>query len=157
MKNNFSTKWNYSIRVMYHFFAITGVVSSLFFIVSWGDAKVITHASNKDNMEKTPDVNVSPENASSFINAFRSRFVREGAEAPPKGYFITKASINWLLENESLNGIYVYPAINAQGVVCAVIEGGTSQNASHSIMEGVAGRVIMSASPCPNDCGSLAR
>jgi hypothetical protein len=157
MKNIFSPKSNYSIRVIYHFFAITGVVSSLFFVVSWSDAKLNKNDSAIENMERTPDVNVSPENATAFINAFKGRFVREGSEAPPKGYFITKAAINWLLENESLNGIYVYPAVNAEGVVCAVIEGGVSANATHAIMEGVAGRVIMSASPCPNDCGSLAR
>lgn len=157
MKDNFSIKSNSSIRFMYHFFAVIGVLSSFFFIVSWSDVKLNANESGKINSEMTPDGNVSPENALSFINAYKARFVREGGEVPPKGYFISKASINWLLENESLNGIYVYPAVNAQGVVCTVLEGGTSDNASFNIVEGVAGRVVMSASPCPNDCGSLIR
>lgn len=157
MKNIFSPKWNYSIRVMYHFFAITGVISSFFFIVSWSDAKENSNECIKNNLVMTPDGNVSAQDATSYINAYRSRFIREGGEAPPKGYFISKRAIEWLLENESLNGIYVYPAVNAEGAVCTVVEGGSSGNASFNSSEGITGRVVMSTSPCPNDCGSLGK
>ncbi|MBK9636687.1 MAG: hypothetical protein IPO63_02280 [Bacteroidetes bacterium] len=144
-----------SVRVMYHFFAITGVISSFFFLVSWSDAKVDLKESPHEIMAMAPDVNISSESASAFINAYGKRFIKEGNEAPPKGYFISRASISWLLENANLNGIYVYPAVNAQGIVCSIVEGGISRDATHRILEGVAGRVIMSESPCPNDCGSL--
>ncbi len=155
MKNNFTIKMKKSVRVMYHFFAITGVISSFFFIVSWSDAKVNTNESVQRNVEVSPDVNIPSESATAFINAYGKRYNKEGGETPPKGYFISRASISWLLENANLNGIYVYPAVNAQGVVCSIVEGGISRNASHKIIEGVTGRVIMSESPCPNDCGSL--
>lgn len=155
MKNNFTIKMKKSVRVMYHFFAITGVISSFFFLVSWSNAKENTQGSEINNVMISPDVNISSENATAFINAFGKRFIKEGNEAPPKGFFISRASISWLLENANLNGIYVYPAVNAQGVVCSIVEGGISRDATHRILEGVTGRVIMSESPCPNDCGSL--
>jgi hypothetical protein len=155
MKNNFTIKIKKTVRIMYHFFAVTGVISSFFFIVSWSNAKVDTKESLSSDLEISPDVNVSTESAKAYISAYGRRFVKEGDEAPPKGFFISRASISWLLEDANMNGIYVYPAVNAQGVVCSMVECGISRNASHRIVEGIAGRVVMSESPCPNDCGSL--
>lgn len=157
MKKIFSIKRNYSYHVLYHFFAVVGVISSFFFIVSWSDAKVSNEVNLKENMAMPAEVNISAESARAFISSFGKRFVKPGNEVPPKGYFISRASISWLLENTNLNGIYVYPAVNAQGVVCAVAEGGISGNASFNIVEGIAGRTVMSDSPCPNDCGTLGR
>jgi hypothetical protein len=155
MKTNFLLNWQKSIRVMYHFFAITGVISSLFFIVSWSEGKVNAFESSKVIPGKSPDTNVATETAKAFITDYSRRFVK--GEVPPKGYFVSRAAISWLLEDVSLNGIYVYPAVNGQGVVCAIVEGGTSPNASHNVVEGIAGRVVMTDSPCPTDCGSLMR
>lgn len=75
----------------------------------------------------------------------------------PKGYFISRVALDWVLQDESNNGVYVYPAINASGAVCVVIEPGSSATASYRPTEGVAGRVVMSESPCPTDCGNLMR
>lgn len=157
MKNIFFIKWNKSIRVIYHFFAITGIVSSFFIIVSWSENKLNNEVKLNENLAISSDVNISEENARAFIGAYGKRFVKPGNEVPPKGFFISRASIFWLLENANLNGIYVYPAVNAQGVVCAVAEGGISGSASFNIVEGITGRTVMSDSPCPNDCGLLGR
>ncbi|MBK9319821.1 MAG: hypothetical protein IPM91_14115 [Bacteroidetes bacterium] len=61
------------------------------------------------------------------------------------------------MENEENNGVYVYPAINAEGNVCSIIEGGVSKVNTFRVMEGVEGRHIINESMCPTDCGNLMR
>ncbi|MFN0187780.1 MAG: hypothetical protein ACKVQV_03685 [Bacteroidia bacterium] len=157
MKNINFNQLRTPARLFYHFFAITGMVGSLLFAISWSGEKAIDNSIVSSSIGTNPDVNVAPASAKGFVDAFQLRYAKEGSPSLPKGYFISKAALDWVLQDESNNGVYVYPAINASGAVCVVVEPGSSANASYRPTEGIAGRVVMSESPCPTDCGSLMR
>jgi len=125
-------------------------------LISWvfpgGNSNSRTVASSSP----APDVNIARAGAVNFINAYRDRYFKSDQDVP-KGFFISRAAINWLLENEENNGIYMYPALNAEGKVCSILEGGVSAVDSFRVMEGVEGRQIINQSMCPTDCGNLMR
>ncbi len=142
------------VKFIYHFFALTGFITTLVTLISWSGPEQEINPSAPVVNNRIPDVNITGRNAKDYIAAYRTAYL--GTESRlPKGYFISRQAINWLLSNENLGGIYVYPALTPQGVICTVLEGGNNANAKYSIIEGIEGRVMMSESTCPNDCGSL--
>lgn len=154
MKNQIFDRMQKSGKVLYHLFAVTGMVTVCGLLISWGSPE--TKSTESTESINAPDVNISTVDAAAMIEAYRWR-VSKNQDGLPRGYFISKESINWLLQNQAFNGIYVYPAFNSSEKFCTVIEGGKSNVATYRIVEGIEGRRIMSESTCPTDCGTLTR
>lgn len=155
MKNQVFNRVRESGKILYHLFAVTGMITVSGLLISWGS----TDANSSDSQTASslsPDVNITTVDAAAMIEAYRWR-VSKNQDGMPRGYFISKESINWLLQNQAFNGIYVYPAFNSAEKFCTVLEGGRSAVATYRIVEGIEGRRIMSESTCPTDCGTLTR
>ena len=154
MKNQVFNRLKKSGKIIYHLFAITGMATVCGLLISWGSPEKQTVESRESLV--SPDVNITTVDAAAMIEAYRWR-VSKNQDGMPRGYFISKESINWLLQNQAFNGIYVYPAFNSAEKFCTVLEGGKSTVATYRIVEGIDGRRIMSESTCPTDCGTLTR
>jgi hypothetical protein len=100
------------------------------------------------------DQNINDEDARRMINAFQERYSNQNNPLP-KGYFLSRAAINWMLDDPNKNGIYIYNA-DDKGRFCTVVEPGISRNASFRVNENVHSRIVITESMCPTDCGSLA-
>jgi hypothetical protein len=155
MKNQVFNRVQKSGKILYHLFAVTGMITVCGLLISWGSTEGSSSSSYK-TLLASPDVNITTVDAAAMIEAYRWR-VNKNQDGMPRGYFISKESINWLLQNQAFNGIYVYPAYNNAEKFCTVVEGGKSTVATYRILEGIDGRRIMSESTCPTDCGTLTR
>lgn len=147
-------KTSSSLNSMRNMFSIIGVFSVLFILISWAFPAGKNNDQQLEFSTPAPDVNIAKEGAVLFINAYRDRYFKNEQNVP-KGFFISRAAIKWLLENEEYNGIYVYPALNAEGNVCSILEGGVSAVNTFRVIEGIEGRQIVNESMCPTDCGGL--
>lgn len=141
-------------KLCYHFFAVVGMISSFALMISW----VSDRTPSVDPLPSagTKDVNVSTAEAAASVEAYKWR-VSKDQTGMPKGYFMSRESLMWLLQDPNNNGIYFYPGFNGAGRFCMIAEGGRSDNAGQRIVDGIDGRRMMSESLCPTDCGSLAR
>lgn len=137
-------------------FSIIGVLSVLSILISWVMPENEKSETKARSSFVSPDGNLTKPECLALINAYRDRFFKNSPEVP-KGFFLSRAAINWVLQNETNNGIYVYPAMNAEGKVCTVFEGGVSPDTEFRMVEGLEGRHVVSESMCPTDCGSLMR
>lgn len=155
MKNQVFNRVRESGKILYHLFAVTGMITVSGLLISWGSTDA-NSSDSKTASSLSPDVNITTVDAAAMIEAYRWR-VSKNQDGMPRGYFISKESINWLLQNQAFNGIYVYPAFNSAEKFCTVLEGGRSAVATYRIVEGIEGRRIMSESTCPTDCGTLTR
>lgn len=124
-------------------FSIIGVFSVLFLLISW--TFTVTKIARIQPACWTFDANswckyITKAVAVNFINTYHKRYFKSEQNAV-KGFFISRAAITWLLENEENNGVYVYPAINAEGNV--YFDWRWSEHSKYfSVMEGVEGRHI---------------
>lgn len=142
-------------KLCYHFFAVVGMISSIGLLISW--IAVEQPSADKAVFEPAAkDVNVSTAEAAAAVEAYRWR-VGKDQSGMPKGYFISKDALMWLLQDQNFNGVYFYPGFNASGKFCLVAEGGRTENAGYRPVEGIEGKRIMSESLCPTDCGALTK
>lgn len=126
-------------------FSLIGMLAVLAVLSGWQFPK---------HVHDSKDQNVGEEDARRMINAFQERYSNQNNQLP-KGYFLSRAAINWMLEDPNKNGIYIYNA-DDKGRICTVVEPGISRNASFRVNENVNSRVVITESMCPTDCGSLA-
>lgn len=156
MKMKRNLHYTSAVKLIRNIFSIIGMVSVFAMMISWARPEKTSRTLVEKPLLPSPDMNIAKAECINFINAYRDRYFK-GEENAPKGYFISRATINWLLENETNTGIYVYPALNNEGVFCTIVEGGVSTVAQFRVVEGVEGRQIISESMCPTDCGNLMR
>ena len=149
MKTNRSSRLSKLFRVCTNCLALVGAFTICSMMISWN-----TSGKFLDRKSFSLDVNVSKETAQAYINAYKVRYFQNDG-AMPKGFFISRSAVNYILDDQAHNGIYIYPALNSKNEVCTILEGGSSRSFTYKIMEGIQGRVMMSESTCPTDCGSL--
>ena len=132
MKNQIFSRVQKSGKILYHLFAVTGMITVSGLLISWGATESASSGS-KDASLASPDVNITTVDAAAIIEAYKWR-VSKNQDGMPRGYFISKESINWLLQNQSFNGSYVYPEFNRAERFWTVVEGGKSAVGNYGSM-----------------------
>lgn len=143
-------------KLCYHFFAVVGMISSIGLLISW---ITVNESSDQITVLAEPaskDINVSTAEAAAAVEAYKWKILKDASDLP-RGYFISRDAVQWLLQDPNNNGVYVYPGYAATGKYCLIVEGGRADNAGQRIVEGMDGKRVKSETLCPTDCGSLAR
>lgn len=143
-------------KLYYHFFAVVGMISSIGLLISWISVDDPVEQVTVLAEPSAKDVNVSTAEAAAAVEAYKWRVSKDATDLP-RGYFISRESLQWLLQDPNNNGVYIYPGFTAASRFCLIAEGGRADNAGQRIVEGLDGKRVMSETLCPNDCGTLAR
>lgn len=143
-------------KTFYHFLAVAGFVSMVSLLTGWVAADPSSGPSDHFLSSPGTDQNVSTAVAAAVVEAYKWQVSKDQSNLP-KGYFISKDALMWILQDGGHNGVYFYPGYTASGRYCLVAEGGKSEGANYKINQGVDGRRVMSESTCPTDCGALTR